>query len=288
MARRFTSVTTAAASYDLVDLASVKAELAITGTTEDTFLTNAITQASSAIATFCNRVFAVERVQDRFFLLDADANFNVDSSADLLQLSRIPALAVLSLTENGTALVEGTDFLVNYETGQICRLWQGGDHLIRWTCGPVVVSYDAGFGISLTEAGTVPATPFKITVSKSSKFALDEGVTKDDGTVFTKVSGAPAQGEYSVSTVGVYTFNTADQGAALSIKYAYTALPADLAMAATRLVVMRSKGKNRDPMQVSHSEPGVGEDRWWVGGFQGAGFPPEIEGLIGPYRDVPV
>lgn len=289
MARRFTTVTTAAASYDLVTLAAVKAELSKTGTDDDTFLENAIDQASEAIATYCNRVFAVERLQDRFFLLDTDANFNIDSSADVLQLSRIPALAVLSLTENGVDLVEGTDYLVDYAAGQLVRLCQGsGERVTRWTCGPVVVSYDAGYGVSLTQDATVPVTPFQITVTQAAKFALDEGVTKDDGTVFTKVSASPAQGEYSVSAGGVYTFNAADEGAAVSIKYAYTRLPLDLAMAATRLVVMRHKGKNRDPMQVSHSEPGVGEDRWWVGGFQGASFPPEIEGLIGPYREVPV
>lgn len=288
MVKRFATVTQAAASYDLTTVAAAKIELSLTGTNQDAFLIQAVSQASAMISGYCNRVFAVERLQETFYLLNDDANFNIDNSASPLQLSRYPAITILSLTQDGVELVEGTDFTVDVETAQIFRINQVGG-FCRWSCGPVVVSYDAGFGKATSQTSSLPTSggPYTITVTQSALFAIDQGVTRDDGTVFTKVTGTPAAGEYKVAA-GVYTFNAANGGDTFAVRYAYTATPLDLAAAALRLVVMRYKGKDRDPMQISHSEPGIGEDRWWVGGFQGAAFPPEVEGLFAGYRDVPV
>jgi hypothetical protein len=287
MVKRFSTVTTAAASYDLTTKEAVKIDLGIEGTEQDTYLTQAVSQASAAIASYCNRVFAVERLQETFHLLDDDANFNIDSSASPLQLSRFPAVTILSVTENSIALVEGTDYQVDTDAGQILRL-DSCNRLSRWFCGPVVVSYDGGYGKQGAQTSTVPTSPFQITVANASQFAIAQSVTRDDGTVFVKITGTPAAGQYSVSAAGVYTFAVANVGDVVEIRYSYTDTPLDLSMAAQRLVNMRYKGKDRDPMKISHSEPGIGEDRWWVGGFQGAAFPPEIEGLIAPYRDIPL
>jgi hypothetical protein len=293
MTRRFSTVTIAAASYDLTDLATARDELAFKAadTSSDTFLSRAISQVSQAIADYCNTVFPVERLQDTFYLLDDESNFNIDASASPLQLARIPAITILSITENGTALVEGTDFQVDYDAGQIFRMHSNAFlGPVRWhRPGPIIVTYDAGYGASLTEAFTIPGTPFQRTVSKGSAFAIDERVTKSDGTVFTKVASAPAAGQYTVTAAGVYTFAAADTGAAVSIEYSYLRLPANLAMAALQLVTMRYRSRGRDPKLVSHSEPGIGEDRWWVGTVPGgdSGFPPDVQGLIDQFR-IPV
>jgi hypothetical protein len=288
--RRFSTVLVPAASYDLTDLATARDELGFkpADTSADTFLQRSITQVSEAIANHCNAVFAVERLQDTFYLLDDETNFNVDASVSPLQLGRIPAIAIVSITENGTALVEGTDYQVDYDAGQVFRLHANmflGP--TRWRQpGPIIVVYDAGYGVSATEAFTVPATPFKVTVAKGALFAIDEGVTKADGTVFTKVGSAPAAGQYSVSAAGVYTFNLADEGAAVSIEYVWTKTPADLSWSALKLITMAYRSKGRDPNLVEHSEPGIGTDRWWVGNIPGSdgAFTPDIEGKIDQFR----
>lgn len=293
MTRRFSTVTVAAASYDLTDLATARDELLFKAadTSANAFLSRSISQVSEAVASYCNTVFAVERLQDTFYLLDDESNFNIDGSASPLQLARIPAIMILSITENGTALVEGTDFQVDYDAGQIFRLHSNAFlGPVRWhRPGPIIVSYDAGYGASLTETSTIPATPFQITVSKASAFAIDEGVIKSDGTVFVKVASGPTAGQYAVSAAGVYTFAAADAAASVSIRYAYTKIPADLAWSALALITMRYKSRGRDPNLVSHSEPGIGEDRWWVGAIPGGGgaFPPDIEGKLDQYR-IPV
>ena len=74
------------------------------------------------------------------------------------------------------------------------------------------------------EADSIPATPgpYTVTVSHSANFDHDYGVTKADGTEFTKVASAPAQGQYSVvETTGVYTFAAADQGTPVLINYSW-------------------------------------------------------------------
>ena len=291
MVRRFVTVTASAASYDLTDLPTAKDELEIqTGNTgSDNFLSRAISQASAAIASYCNRVFPPERLSETFHLLDDGSNFNLDNSAAPLQLSRFPAIVVQSVTENGVALVEGTDYLVDYERAQLHRLNSSAFlGVARWICSPIVVAYDAGYGIALTESKTIPANPgpYTATISKTTAFAFEESVTRNDGTVFTKAAGAPAAGQFSVAA-GVFTFNSANAGDAVAIRYVYTAIPFDLVNATLKMITGRFKSRGRDPMQTMHSEPGIGEDRWWVGNMpnQDGAFAPEIQGLIDPYRE---
>ena len=87
-------------------------------------------------------------------------------------------------------------------------------------------SQTAATGLLLSaagEAGTVSATPFTVTVANSAAFDTDLGVVyAATGIPLTKVASAPATGQYSV-TAGVYTFNSADTGAAVLIDYLYTA-----------------------------------------------------------------
>jgi hypothetical protein len=77
---------------------------------------------------------------------------------------------------------------------------------------------------SLDEAATIPAvTPFTITVANSATFKQDWGVRfVNTGVPLTRVSSAPAQGQYSVNVSGVYTFASADQSAPILISYTFT------------------------------------------------------------------
>lgn len=72
------------------------------------------------------------------------------------------------------------------------------------------------------ESGTIPATPFQITVTGSATFVSDLGVKyAATGLPLVKVVSAPAIGQYSVSA-GVYTFAAADTLVGVKISYSYT------------------------------------------------------------------
>lgn len=74
------------------------------------------------------------------------------------------------------------------------------------------------------EAGSIPATPFQITVANAAHFVDDLGVHDVlTGEPLKLVASAPATGQYAVSNVGVYTFAAADTLKAVLIDYTYTA-----------------------------------------------------------------
>ncbi len=72
------------------------------------------------------------------------------------------------------------------------------------------------------EAGTVPGTPYQITVANSAQFVEDLGVINAvTGLPLTKVASGPTTGQYSVAA-GVYTFAAADTTITVLINYTYT------------------------------------------------------------------
>lgn len=74
------------------------------------------------------------------------------------------------------------------------------------------------------EAGTIPATPYAITVTNSATWVLDLGVIfAATGLPLTRVAsgGTPSTGQYKV-TAGVYTFAAADTTLGVKISYTYT------------------------------------------------------------------
>jgi hypothetical protein len=76
--------------------------------------------------------------------------------------------------------------------------------------------------VAQDELGTIPTTPFQVTVANSAFFATDLGVYDSATSIpFVRVASAPAAGQYSV-VAGVYTFNTADTGKTVKISYTYT------------------------------------------------------------------
>ena len=75
---------------------------------------------------------------------------------------------------------------------------------------------------SYNEAGTIPTTPYQVTVVNSSTWSVDLGVKyAATGNPLTRVASAPATGQYSVAA-GVYTFAAADTTLAVLISYTYT------------------------------------------------------------------
>jgi len=74
---------------------------------------------------------------------------------------------------------------------------------------------------AINEAHSVPAmSTYTVTVTHGADFDLDLGVYyAATGVPLAQVASMPAQGEYTVSSVGVYTFNSADASEDLLFNY---------------------------------------------------------------------
>ena len=124
----------------MTTLATVKAELTISGTTHDAYFAALIQQASSKAVELSGREFAQEELTDRF---------RVERCDTTLRLTRRPIASVTSLEEGGTALTAGTDFEILAQAGQLLRI--DGDGTPRpWGYGLVEIVYVAGWEM-LTE-----------------------------------------------------------------------------------------------------------------------------------------
>jgi len=77
--------------------------------------------------------------------------------------------------------------------------------------------------VSKDEAGTIPGTPYQITVANGANFVDDLGVRNATTLIpLVRVAAGPATGQYSVNTTtGVYTFAAADTTIAVLISYSY-------------------------------------------------------------------
>jgi hypothetical protein len=72
------------------------------------------------------------------------------------------------------------------------------------------------------EAGTIPGTPFGVTVANSATWTTDLGVVyAATGVRLTRVATGPTTGQYSVAA-GIYTFAAADTTKGVLIDYVYT------------------------------------------------------------------
>lgn len=140
------SVVTAAESYDLIALDVLKADLGITGTSENVFLSSQIARASKTIADHCNNPFVIEARKDEFFpTRDLPLN-TVSGGSNVISLRRWPALKSPAIVVKlaGDTLTEGADYKVDYEQGLIYRLDTNG-YPVQWGSGAVVVEYSAGY-----------------------------------------------------------------------------------------------------------------------------------------------
>ena len=130
----------------------------------------------------------------------------------------------------------------------------------------VAVQYTAGYTTDVpAESQTVPASPgpYTVAATNGATFYQDNGVMLANGTPLAS-SGAslPGPGQYQppqagVLPAGVYTFNAAQQGAAVLLSYSYGAPPFDLQEAAARLVAQMYR-KRQWIGQDSQVQPSVG------------------------------
>lgn len=140
-----TTVLVPAASYALTSLETTKDELGLgAATNDDAFLARAITQVSVKIGHYCNRVFAVETVEDRI-LIDRDRHPDqVPGRVRELLASRSPIIAMISFSLDVVALIEGSDYLTDQGAGIWRRIGDGG-YPIEWPARPITATYQAGY-----------------------------------------------------------------------------------------------------------------------------------------------
>ncbi len=185
----FSKVITPASSYDLTDLATVKAALGITGTNEDVSLAKFITDASGDIASYCNRVFIKETIKDTWRVLFVRGLQK--SRLDEIVLSRRPVVSIASVVMDGTTLAEDTDYEVDYDEGVLYRLDSG--NAVRWFFGRLDVQDDAGYVLADVPAPVSKACIDLVKLSRS-------GSTRDP---LVKQESVPGVGETQYWVGGV-------------------------------------------------------------------------------------
>lgn len=279
-----------AGPYDLTTLAVVHTELDIpaTDTTKDSFLQRAITQASRAICAYCNRVFAVELVQDVAQLQQDPYLWQTPGGVSPLQLSRWPIAGDPPITVTGntanSSVVTGLASTTGISQGDPAFASDGsippGTTVQSVLPGTLVLTNattGATQGLSITTGMQVLQT-LSVGVTQALVYGTDYAIDADRGSLLrlNAYTGASVRWEAEPTTVTYLA--------------GYSAVPPDVEEACLRLVTARFRARGRDPTLLERSQTGnLGTERFWVGNRPGqvAGIPPEVAGLVEPYR-VPV
>jgi len=284
------TATAPAGPYDLTDLATVRDELSAKtdDTSNDAFFSRAITQASAAIANYCNRVFPVETIQDLCYIQQDPYPWQVPGGVYPLQLSRWPLnnYSVVSFTGNthGSTAVDG----IANTTGLVANMpvFASDGSL---PAGTLIQSVSAN-SIVLTEAATSSETGLAFTTGVQVVQTLGTGTTQT--LVYGQDFTVDAKRGWLIRLNAWTAVSERWEAEPVTVQYqaGYSTIPYDLVDACLRLVTARFRMRGRDPTVVERTQGQIaGTERYWVGttpGQKGA-FPPEIAALIDQYR-VPV
>jgi hypothetical protein len=278
-----------AGPYDLTTLADLHAELNVpTGdTTNDTQFSKYITTASAMLQTYCNRVFAVEGLQDQIYPQLDHYPWQVPGGLFPLQLSRWPLANATPVAFTGNTYGTTTVDTISSMAG-----------LVE---GALVFASDGSIpaGTTIESVGTDSITLSNPTASSETGLAMNTGLqvvqqltvgmtqTLVYGVDFTvdakrgwlirlnKFTGVAERWEPMPTTV--------------QYQAGYETIPGDVEEACLRLCTARWWARGRDPSLRSQTQPTLGTREYWVGAVPGqnGALPPEIEALVAPYR-VPV
>lgn len=139
------TVTSAAASQNLVTLDEARAELDEPPVASNTRILRYIASASSAIATYCGRTFMRETVTESFRPVGLAMRSSVRADPDL-PLARYPIGTVSSVVEDDVTLTVDVDYEVDPDRGIIRRLCTGVP--VCWSFLSLVVTYSGGYAAS--------------------------------------------------------------------------------------------------------------------------------------------
>lgn len=292
------SATAPAAPYDLTSLANAHDEFEIPATdvSKDPRLSRFIAEASAAINSYCNRVFAVEGLTDLFYADRASLPPPVPGGAAPLQLTRWPLANLVTLptsadTPSGAVLpFTGTTGVIDGApvsgggSANLAALETGATIPAATTVASHVANVSAT--LSQTLLGDLPA-------GSPVTFGLSVWQLLADGTL----RGLVRDSDYMVDVNTGELFRLDARGrlrsweiVPTSVAYyaGYKTVPPDVEDACLRLVTNRWFSRGRDPTLREQEMPNRGRQVWWVGGPPKSGaLPDEIVGLIEKYR-VPV
>lgn len=164
-----------------------------------------------------------------------------------------PIVSVQSLTANGIAISASSGYpnagyqidgsgksivLIGGVAVPFCGLLRGSRGFPRGRQN-IAIAYTAGYATVAVsnELQTIPSSsPY--TVIPGQPWISDGGVKYfSNGTAFTAVQTAPAQGQYYLNN-GVYLFAAADAGQQIQISYTAAGTPADIQNAVTRMIYL--------------------------------------------------
>ncbi len=271
------------ALYDLCTLNDVKAWLGRADTNSDPVLAALITRTSRQILSWLQRSTILPRTV---------TEVRGGTGGSMMVLRQWPVVSLASLTIGNRPILQRTS---PCGAGWILEPWDGTPpgraqtlSLNGYSFGlalpgignsaNVEIIYQAGYRLSaepqiVANASAAATAPY-------GAWASDMGVTYADGTALIAVMGAPAIGQYQLTTgqPGNYTFNPGDNGAGILLSYGF--VPADLADACIELAGERFKYAQR-----------IGETSHSLGGnetvaFNTTRFTPLVTALLQPYRNV--
>ena len=192
-------VNTPAASQDLTCLEVVKDELQISDESSDKSISRWITEVSASIRGYTRRTFIVEGVTETFFRGNpppfafggswtppmVTGWYERFDNPETLKLKRFPVVNPIgTVTEDGTVLVENTDFSVDYETGLLYRLDPTDPSFpashVRWTSTIISVVYNAGFATLADIPGEVSAAAVKMVTHRYTSRGRDPALRSID------------------------------------------------------------------------------------------------------------
>lgn len=223
-------------SRDLTTKDAVKTYRGITDSNSDNLIARLVTAMSTA--------FVQETAAE--ILRQSYTEIRDGCGETALELANVPAITDPTVTVDDNLIPKRATVT---DTGWVLldrsRLELVG-YEFSWGTGNVVLVYDAG-QLTPSDAQTIPAvSPYTITAGQPlGRFFSDIGVTFTvAGTALTKVASGPAASQYAVDSTGVYTFNSADQGKAVTLSYAH--IPSDVEDCVIEMVdyKMSKRGRN--------------------------------------------
>jgi hypothetical protein len=132
-----TTVTTPAASRDLVTLDDLRLQLSFksTDTSQDVWLSKAITRASRQADGYCNRIFVEQTYRDYFTAVNG-------MPGNPLILGQAPLDSVILTVDGSATPLDDSNFIIDADPGHLYWIGDSGG----WTAqSSIVIDYTAGF-----------------------------------------------------------------------------------------------------------------------------------------------
>lgn len=219
---------------NLTTTAAVKSYLGISNTNQDTLIAALIARATSLIENFTGKTFPT--VQNVSKLLDGTGTqVLVMPDFPILEVSLLKlGVTSVSASVNGSAAGYVVDENSLTLVGQTFPLGKKN----------VTCSWNAGYReseVAFIPTGNAPT----LTPTTGGTAVTAVSVTNAAGVAYTQVGSSPAAAQFSFAA-GVFSFNTANVGAQVSMEYAY--VPAAVEQACIETVAL--KLKQRDTIGV--------------------------------------